>query len=119
MPCDEAEQKIIAKELNNINREIENISNMKKSVENELKLSKLKLDQYVAQMKIDKFENDFLENANKLNNLSKIVCDKLYTGTNVTIGDFTFKAKNINTNCVIGLKSDGSVDYIMNREVIS
>lgn len=119
LPCDEAEQKIIAKELNNINREIENISNMKKSVENELKLSKLKLDQYVAQMKIDKFENDFLENANKLNNLSKIVCDKLYTGTNITIGDSTFKAKNTNTNCVIGLKSDGSVDYIMDREVIS
>ena len=111
LPCDEVEKTLIAKELKDINIEIETISNMPKSVENEMKLSKLRLNQYVAEMKLDKFEKDFELN-NKEYDLCKVVCKKVYPGTNVTIEQSTFKVNNINSDCIIGLKENGSIDYI-------
>lgn len=112
LPCDEAERKIIIKELQDINNQIESISSMPKSAENEGKLSKLRLNQCVAKMKLDKFEKDFSKKNITKEDMRKLVCKKIYPGTNVTVEESTLKVEKINSDCVIGLKKNGSVDYM-------
>lgn len=120
-PCDEVEKEQILTELNNINKKIEIMSSQPKSPNNNDALSKLRLNQCVAKMKLDKFEKDFksyylsiCENDNRL-----LVCDKAYPGACVTVDKSFLEIESEKSNCLIGLNEDGNISCINNnKEVI-
>lgn len=120
-PCDEVEKEQIITELNDINKKIEIMSSEPKSPNNNDALSKLRLNQCVAKMKLDKFEKDFksyylsiCENDNRL-----LICDKVYPGACVTVDKSFLEIESEKSNCLIGLNEDGNISCINNnKEVI-
>ena len=121
LPCDEQEQGAIEEELNKAIQEINRISAQPKSRENDSLLSKLRLNQCVAKMKLERFQKE-LEAYNQSihgNDPRKLICNEIYPGTEVTIQDKVFTVQYLQAKCTIGIRDDGRLGYISSEEVIS
>lgn len=121
LPCDEQEQEKIAQVLDEATKEINRISAQPKSRETDSLLSKLRLNQCVAKMKLERFQKELAAyNATiRGNDPRKLVCDEIYPGTDVTIQENDFSVQFFQSNCTIGIREDGRIGYIMNEEAIS
>lgn len=121
LPCDEQEQGAIEQELNRATQEINRISAQPKSRENDSLLSKLRLNQCVAKMKLERFQKELAAyNANiHGNDPRKLICNEIYPGTEVTIQDKVFAVQYLQANCTIGIRDDGRLGYISSEEAIS
>nr|WP_300127774.1 FapA family protein [uncultured Butyricicoccus sp.] len=121
LPCDEEEQDKIAEELQKATDEINRISAMPKTRENDSILSKMRLNQCVAKMKLERFQKD-LEAYNasiRGNDPRKLISNHIYPGTEVTILDKVFTVQYLQANCTIGIRDDGRLGYISSEEAIS
>ncbi|WP_071430405.1 DUF342 domain-containing protein [Angelakisella massiliensis] len=114
-PCEEAQKIQLLKELETINKDLAALERQPKSPQRDQKLSKLHLNQYVAEMKLEKFEKELealLSSAHdEEENIGCFYCRTVYPGTNVTIGHDTMTVDALRQNCAVGLKN-GWVGYL-------
>lgn len=117
LPCDETEKEQIETELNKISNEMNIVSARPKSPKNDEMLSKLRLNQCIAKMKLDKIQKEFDKYNLKIcdNDTRLLVCDKIYPKTCVKIGKDFFEVEYEKSNCIIGLNKDKNIDYISNN----
>ena len=113
LPCEEAERRQILKEIEEIQRKIEGLQRLGDDPSVEAKLSKLRLNQYVAKMKIEIFDKD-LANMLPYDGDCRLRCATAYPGTTVTIGHDSLRISSVEQNCNIGVV-DGFVGQIWGR----
>lgn len=113
-PCDEADKEEILSELENITKNIASLSSKPKSTENDTALSKLRLNQCVAKMKLDKFEKDLEAYHLSIhkNDTRSLKCNKIYPGVCVAIDAALLKVDREREHCLIGKRGSGSLDFL-------
>lgn len=114
-PCDEAQRDQISEEMDHLTSTIEQLERQAVSPERNTKLGKLKLNQCVAKMKLEKLDKELDEYKATMyeqdKNFMRIFCTVVYPGTNVTIGNDIFHVEQVKENCVIG-QMNGRTGYI-------
>ena len=116
MPYEEFEKIQILKEFDKANLALEKEQAQPDTPEKQSKLSKLRLDLYVIQMKLDKFNKDIEAMQAQLAESShkdpyRLICDAAYPGISVTMNHQTFRVDRMRQHCVIGL-SDGLIGFV-------
>ena len=114
IPCDEVDIENIQAELNEITKKIQIVSARPKSPTNDETLAKLRLSQCVAKMKLDKIQKEFDKYVESmcLDNSCTLTCEKIYSGAIITIDKMSFNIEDEKTNCTIGLRDDGKINFI-------
>ena len=112
-PCEEAERALVNQELENITQELSRLEHLPSHPEQEQKLSQLRLNQYVAQMKLEKFSSELEshQTSGPGRDSRRLKCDTIYPGTTVTINHSSFRVSQMKQDCTIGVV-DGFVDYL-------
>lgn len=105
LPCEEAERAQILTEIDRTEAEIESLSIQAMTREETQKLSRLRLNQCVAQMKLEKFDRELERHqAPDLRNDSRrLSCDIVYPGTTVMIERHTFRIQSTTESCTVGM----------------
>lgn len=104
VPCEEAERMQVLQEIEAAERTMAELSRSQDS-DATLRLSKLRLNQCVAKMKLEKFDRD-LESclANTLEDEAlRFVCDSAYPGVVVTIRHKEYRVTQLERDCIIGI----------------
>ena len=112
-PCEDAERAQVNQELESIGRDLAQLEHQNRNPEQEQRLAKLRLNQVVAKMKLEKFSKE-LESRPLLlsgNDPRRLRCGTVYPGTTVTINHTSFRVSQTRQNCTIGVV-DGFVDYL-------
>lgn len=106
-PCEQAERMQVLREIEETERTIEVLSRSNDSADT-LRLSKLRLNQCVAKMKLEKFDRDLEEYMaqSMADTNCRLICDTAYPGTMVTIHHTEFPVVQLTHPCVISA-SDG------------
>lgn len=112
-PCEEAERAQVNQELENIDQELSQLEHQTRDPEQEQKLSKLRLNQYVAKMKLEKFSKELESHQTPVlgRDTRCLKCGTVYPGTTVTINHSSFRVSQAKQDCTIGVV-DGFVDFL-------
>lgn len=102
-PCEEAKRTQIRRELDRIDRSIAALARQARTPEREQKLSKLRLNQRVAQMKLEKIDRELEAQPLQDQHSRRLLCGTAYPGTTVTIGHDSFRVTRAQRSCTIGL----------------
>lgn len=105
LPCEEAERAQILTEIDRTEAEIESLSIQAMTRDETQKLSRLRLSQCVARMKLEKFDRELerQQPPDLVNDLRHLVCDVVYPGTSVLIGHHTFRIQSTMERCTVGM----------------
>ena len=105
LPCEDFERMQIQQEYEKACQEVEQEEKKPETPEQRSRLSKMRLNVYVIQMKLDKFNKDVRNAllAHSEEDHRRLICDTIYPGTVVTIGNSAFRVESIRENCRIGL----------------
>lgn len=112
VPCEEAERMQVLQEIQAAERTMAELSRSQDS-DAALRLSKLRLNQCVAKMKLEKFDRD-LESclANTMaDETPRLICDSAYPGVVVTIRHKEYSVTQLERNCIIGI-TGGRIAHI-------
>lgn len=114
-PCDEAQRVQILAELDSITRLLTQLEHLPADPARGSQISKLRLNQCVAKMKLEKCDKDLetqrLAALERSESSTRIACGTVYPGTTVTIGHTSFRVTQVKQNCTIGF-SNGLIDYL-------
>lgn len=104
-PCEEAERAQILSELENLTRTLDELRRQPKDPTWESSLSKLRLNQCVIKMKLEKLDKELEEQPfpDSGQDPRRLLCDTAYPGTTVTMGHDSFRVTQPQHNCTIGL----------------
>ena len=102
-PCEEAERAQILEEVRGIERELSQPSRREKDSAWEARQSKLRLNQYVAKMKLEKIDKDLEEQAEACIacDRRRLCCDTAYPGTTVSMDHQSYRVMKEEHSCVI------------------
>lgn len=104
-PCEEAERVQILSELETLTRTLDKLSHQPQEGAGDPALSKLRLNQCIAKMKLEKLDKDLegqlLPHSDP--DPRRLLCDTAYPGTTVTIGHDSFRVTRLQHACTIGL----------------
>lgn len=105
VPCEDFERMQIQQEYEKACKEVEQEEKKPETPERRSRLSKMRLNVYVIQMKLEKFNKDVRNAllAHSEEDHRRLICDTIYPGTVVTIGDSVFRVESVRENCRIGL----------------
>lgn len=106
-PCEEAERAQILSELETLSRSLEELESQPTDYAGKAELSKLRLNQCVIKMKLDKLDKELEEPSSpgSARESAKLLCGTVYPGTVVTIGHDTFPVTHLQSDCAIGLRN--------------
>ena len=112
-PCEDAERAQIREEIQSIERELTRLERLPKEPIREQKQSKLRLNQCVAKLKLEKIDKElegkmaaYLEH-----DVCRLVCGTVYPGTTITIDHSSMRITQEEHNCDIGYE-DGFVCHL-------
>ena len=102
-PCEEAERTQILEEIQGMEEEMRQLTHQKGSDACEQKMSKLRLKQCVAQMKLEKIDKDLEEQAEACIACDRrqLRCDTAYPGTTVSMDHESYRVVKEERGCVI------------------
>lgn len=97
LPCEEAERTQVLQEVQRLEAELAQAAG------DPARLSKLRLNQCVARMKLEKFDRELESRTpNYLEcDERRLTCDTAYPGTTVVIAKNTFHVEQAQQNCII------------------
>ena len=104
-PCEEAERVQILSELETLTRTLDKLSHQPQEGAGDPALSKLRLNQCIAKMKLEKLDKDLEGQLLPRSDPDprRLLCDTAYPGTTVTIGHDSFRVTRLQHACTIGL----------------
>ena len=107
LPCEERDSAQLQQDLEQIVHKLEEEEGKSPSPDQEAKLAKLRLNQYITQAKLQKTHQE-LEGMPALvrdreGNPVRAICGTVYPGTKVTIGGQFLVVDQLRENCAIGL----------------
>ena len=112
-PCEDAERAQIMEEIQSIERELTKLERLPKEPIREQKQSKLRLNQCVAKLKLEKIDKElegkmaaYLEH-----DACRLICGTVYPGTTITIDHSSMRITQKEHNCDIGYQ-DGFVCHL-------
>ena len=116
-PYDMSDRKEIISELEVINESIQQLSEQPETAETKAALSKLRLNQYVVQMKLNKLQKEAQADQFPFNlkDAHPLVCDRIYPGGCIVIGDRSIEIDREKINCTISVNSDGNISLAESR----
>ena len=112
-----SDRKEIISELEVINESIQQLSEQPETAETKAALSKLRLNQYVVQMKLNKLQKEAQADQfpSNLKDAHPLVCDRIYPGGCIVIGDRSIEIDREKINCTISVNGDGSISLAESR----
>ena len=106
-PCDSYEREQIVREIERSEGEIHELSSAKEKGAVQDRQSKLRLELCVARMKLEKFDRE-MGLRNQIageHDPRRLVCDEAYPGTVVTISNDSYRVRQMEHSCVIGVQN--------------
>lgn len=106
-PCEAYEREQIIQEIQKSEQEIDELVRRVDPAAVQDRLSKLRLELCVARMKLDKFDRELVGNSRQVTeqDLRRLICDQAYPGTVVTISHDSYRVRQLEHNCAIGLRN--------------
>lgn len=113
LPCEDFERGQILSELREIEYTMEKLEPQPDSPAKSSKLAKLRLDMYVAKMKLEKFDKDFaaLMPETPENDERRLICESLYPGTVIGIDGESIRIHEVTHHCTVRMV-DGELKCI-------
>ncbi|MGI5962096.1 MAG: DUF342 domain-containing protein [Lawsonibacter sp.] len=111
-PCEENERVQILQKLQAVQQNIHQLELTPDDPNTQKELSKLRLTQCVAKMKLEKFDHYSQETIHsQMFDPRRLICDTVYPGTRVAVGHDAYRITQVEHQCAFGL-SDGFVGKI-------
>ena len=109
-PCEEAERAQVLEEIHSIEQAMSDLERHPGTPDAPQKLSKLRLNQCVARMKLEKFDKELQSQPSDpfCRDMRRLLCDTAYPGTTVSIDHGAFRVVQVEHDCTIGV-ADGLV----------
>ena len=100
-PCESFERAELEQEVERTQAEIAKLEQEAVSPQRERDLSRLRLNLCVANLKLERFDKE-MQARGEVEVRPRLVCDMVYPGTEVTIGQSTLQIEEEEYHCVIG-----------------
>lgn len=117
-PYDMSDRKEIISELEVINESIQQLSEQPETAETKAALSKLRLNQYDCPDEAQQAPEGGTSRPQFPSNLKDahpLVCDRIYPGGCIVIGDRSIEIDREKVNCTISVNGDGSISLAESR----
>lgn len=116
-PYDAFDREEISAELENINKNIRRLAECPETPETKTALSKLRLNQYVVQMKLNKLEKEAQSQRLPLDvkDACPLRCSRIHPGVCITIGNQSIEMDTEKTDCAISINAEGALCYVESR----
>lgn len=116
-PYDAFDREEISAELENINKNIKQLAECPETPETKAVLSKLRLNQYVVQMKLNKLEKEAQSQQLPLGakDACPLVCSRIHPGVCITIGNQSIEIDTEKADCAISINAEGALCFAKSR----
>ena len=116
-PYDAFDREEISAELESINKNIRRLAECPETPETKTALSKLRLNQYVVQMKLNKLEKEAQSQRLPLDvkDACPLRCSRIHPGVCITIGNQSIEMDTEKKDCAISINAEGALCYVESR----